>query len=173
MSLNNKIYEAEEFKDIREILNNSIKKYPENNAFIIKNKDKKEKKYTYITYKEFGEQINKLGSALVNKGLKDKHIAVISPNRYEWALTYYAVLNGTGVLVPLDKGLPDSEIESLLQRSHSNAVVFDKKYEEIMKKIKESNTTKVTEFICMDESDEFTTIRKRIIKKRIQRLYRS
>ena len=27
-----------------------------------------------------------------------------------------------------------------------------------MKKIKESNTTKVTEFICMDESDEFTTI---------------
>ena len=45
MSLNNKIYEAEEFKDIREILNNSIKKYPENNAFIIKNKDKKEKKY--------------------------------------------------------------------------------------------------------------------------------
>ena len=158
MSLNNKIYEAEEFKDIREILNNSIKKYPENNAFIIKNKDKKEKKYTYITYKEFGEQINKLGSALVNKGLKDKHIAVISPNRYEWALTYYAVLNGTGVLVPLDKGLPDSEIESLLQRSHSNAVVFDKKYEEIMKKIKENNTTKVTEFICMDESDEFTTI---------------
>ena len=82
-------------------------------------------------------------------------------------------------MVPLDKGLPDSEIESLLQRSHSNAVVFDKKYEEIMKKIKENNTTKVTEFICMDESDEFTTINqlleegKELLKKRIQRLYRS
>ena len=158
MDSKNKIYDVKEFKNIREIINNSIEKYPENKAFIIKNKDKNKEKYTNITYREFGEQINSLGSALINKGLKNKHIAVISPNRYEWALTYYAVLNGTGILVPLDKGLPDSEIESLLQRSHSNAVVFDKKYEEIMKQIKESKTTNVTEFICMDENDTFTSI---------------
>lgn len=158
MNLKNKIYDVKEFKNIREIMNNSIEKYPENKAFIIKNKDKNKEKYTNITYREFGEQINSFGSALINKGLKNKHIAVISPNRYEWALTYYAVLNGTGILVPLDKGLPDSEIESLLQRSHSNAVIFDKKYEEIMKQIKENKTTSVTEFICMDENDTFPSI---------------
>lgn len=158
MDSKNKIYDVKEFKNIREIINNSIEKYPENKAFIIKNKDKNKEKYTNVTYREFGEQINALGSALINKGLKNKHIAVISPNRYEWALTYYAVLNGTGILVPLDKGLPDSEIESLLQRSHSNAVIFDKKYEEVMKQIKENKTTNVTEFICMDENDTFTSI---------------
>lgn len=158
MNLKNKIYDVKEFKNIREIINNSIEKYPENKAFIIKNKDKNKEKYTNITYREFGEQINSFGSALINRGLKNKHIAVISPNRYEWALTYYAVLNGTGILVPLDKGLPDSEIESLLQRSHSNAVIFDKKYEEIMKQIKENKTTSVTEFICMDENDTFPSI---------------
>ena len=158
MNLKNKIYDVKEFKNIREIMNNSIEKYPENKAFIIKNKDKNKEKYTNITYREFGEQINSLGSALINRGLKNKHIAVISPNRYEWALTYYAVLNGTGILVPLDKGLPDSEIESLLQRSHSNAVIFDKKYEEIMEQIKENKTTNVTEFICMDENDTFPSI---------------
>ena len=158
MNSKNKIYDVKEFKNIREIMNNSIEKYPENKAFIIKNKDKNKEKYTNITYREFGEQINSFGSALINRGLKNKHIAVISPNRYEWALTYYAVLNGTGILVPLDKGLPDSEIESLLQRSHSNAVIFDKKYEEIMKQIKENKTTSVTEFICMDENDTFPSI---------------
>lgn len=158
MDSKNKIYDVKEFKNIREIINNSIEKYPENKAFIIKNKDKNKEKYTNVTYREFGEQINALGSALINKELKNKHIAVISPNRYEWALTYYAVLNGTGILVPLDKGLPDSEIESLLQRSHSNAVIFDKKYEEVMKQIKENKTTNVTEFICMDENDTFTSI---------------
>lgn len=158
MDSKNKIYDVKEFKNIREIINNSIEKYPENKAFIIKNKDKNKEKYTNVTYRKFGEQINALGSALINKGLKNKHIAVISPNRYEWALTYYAVLNGTGILVPLDKGLPDSEIESLLQRSHSNAVIFDKKYEEVMKQIKENKTTNVTEFICMDENDTFTSI---------------
>lgn len=158
MNLKNKIYDVKEFKNIREIMNNSIEKYPENKAFIIKNKDKNKEKYTNITYREFGEQINSFGSALINRGLKNKHIAVISPNRYEWALTYYAVLNGTGILVPLDKGLPDSEIESLLQRSNSNAVIFDKKYEEIMEQIKENKTTSVTEFICMDENDTFPSI---------------
>lgn len=158
MNSKNKIYDVKEFKNIREIMNNSIEKYPENKAFIIKNKDKNKEKYTNITYREFGEQINSFGSALINRGLKNKHIAVISPNRYEWALTYYAVLNGTGILVPLDKGLPDSEIESLLQRSHSNAVIFDKKYEEIMEQIKENKTTSVTEFICMDENDTFPSI---------------
>ena len=158
MNLKNKIYDVKEFKNIREIMNNSIEKYPENKAFIIKNKDKNKEKYTNITYREFGEQINSLGSALINRGLKNKHIAVISPNRYEWALTYYAVLNGTGILVPLDKGLPDSEIESLLQRSHSNAVVFDKKYEEVMRQIKENKTKNVTEFICMDENDTFPSV---------------
>ena len=158
MNLKNKIYDVKEFKNIREIMNNSIEKYPENKAFIIKNKDKNKEKYTNITYREFGEQINSFGSALINRGLKNKHIAVISPNRYEWALTYYAVLNGTGILVPLDKGLPDSEIESLLQRSHSNAVIFDKKYEEIMEQIKENKTTNVTEFICMDENDTFPSV---------------
>lgn len=158
MNSKNKIYDVKEFKNIREIMNNSIEKYPENKAFIIKNKDKNKEKYTNVTYREFGEQINSFGSALINRGLKNKHIAVISPNRYEWALTYYAVLNGTGILVPLDKGLPDSEIESLLQRSHSNAVIFDKKYEEIMKQIKENKTTSVTEFICMDENDTFPSI---------------
>ena len=158
MNLKNKIYDVKEFKNIREIMNNSIEKYPENKAFIIKNKDKNKENYTNITYREFGEQINSFGSALINRGLKNKHIAVISPNRYEWALTYYAVLNGTGILVPLDKGLPDSEIESLLQRSHSNAVIFDKKYEEIMEQIKENKTTSVTEFICMDENDTFPSI---------------
>lgn len=174
MNSKNKIYDAKQFKDIREIINNSIKKYSENKAFIIKNKNDNKEKYTNITYKEFGEQINALGTALINKGLKDKHIAVISPNRYEWALTYYAVLNGTGILVPLDKGLPDSEIESLLQRSHSNAVVFDKKYEEIMKQIKENKTTNVTEFICMDENETFTSINELIAegKKLLTQGYR-
>lgn len=164
MNSKNKIYDVKEFKNIREIINNSIEKYSKNKAFIIKNKNNNKEKYTNITYKEFGEQINALGSALVKKGLKHKHIAVISPNRYEWALTYYAVLNGTGILVPLDKGLPDSEIESLLQRSHANAVVFDKKYEEIMKQIKENKTTNIAEFICMDENETFTSINELLVE---------
>lgn len=53
----------EEFENIRDIINNAINKYPNNNAFIIKNADKKT--YTNITYKHFGEDINSLETALI------------------------------------------------------------------------------------------------------------
>ena len=56
--------------------------YSENKAFIIKEKKGKDIKYKNITYKEFKKQMNSLGTALVDLGLKDKRVAIISKNRY-------------------------------------------------------------------------------------------
>ena len=114
MKTKNMLYKATEFKNIREIIQNTIKNYPNNNAFIIKNKPGTNEKYTNITYKEFGLDIDSLGSSLMKRGLKGKRIAIIAPNRYEWMVSYFATLNGVGIVVPLDKGLPDKEIEFLL-----------------------------------------------------------
>lgn len=159
------LYAATKFKDLKELLTNSVKLYPNNNAFIIKHKDKKKVEYENITYEQFQKDINYLGTGLVNLGLKDKRIAVISKNRYEWALTYVTTLNGVGIIVPLDKGLPEQEIESLLQRSCSDAVVFEKEYIETMKKLKEKHSTNVKQYICMDEieSEGMTTIKEIMI----------
>ena len=60
---------AKEFNNIREIINNSAEKYPDNNAFIVKNKDMKT--YTNITYRRLREEINGLGTALLKLGLND------------------------------------------------------------------------------------------------------
>ena len=94
MKTYNKIYEAKEFKNIREVIDNSVNLYPNNKAFIIKEKEGKNVKYKNITYKEFQNQINCFGTALIDLGLKDKRVAIIAKNRYEWALTYVTVLNG-------------------------------------------------------------------------------
>ena len=146
-----------QYKNIREVLKESIKLYPENNAFIIKNKDKKT--YTNITYKRLGEDINKLGTALLKLGLKNKRIAIIGKNRYEWALAYYTVVNGLGTVIPLDKGLPDEEIESSLRRSHADAVVFEEKYYDSIKEIINKKTTEVSQLICMDNvNDEVQSV---------------
>ena len=154
MKTYNKIYDAKRFKNIREILNNSIELYPDNKAFIIKEKNGKDIKYKNITYKEFGEQINSLGTALIDLGLKDKRVAIISKNRYEWALTYFTVMDGVGITVPLDKGLKEEEIISCLVRSKADAIVFEKEFLEIMKKAKENKDVKVKEYICMDDIEE-------------------
>ena len=146
------IYESKDYQNIREVIQDPVSKYPENIAFRIKEKnDGKNVTYKDITYKEFQEQINALGTELINMGLKNKRIAIISKNRYEWVLSYLAVLNGTGIAVPLDKGLPEQEIESSLQRSYADCVIFAEEYLDIMKKMQKS--TKVTTFICMDKID--------------------
>lgn len=156
--MKNEIYEATEFKDLREILRNTVSLYGDKDAFILKNKAKEDVTYTHISYNQFQEDINSLGTAFFNLGLEGKRIAIISKNCYEWVVSYYATVNGTGIAVPLDKGLPPQEIESLLQRSYSDAVIFGRDYIDIMTKIKDKNSTKVKEFICMEEGSCFTSL---------------
>lgn len=147
------LYEAKEYRDIREMVEDTVKTYPENNAFIIKEKRGEKVEYRNITYKMLQEDINKLGTALIDLGLQGKRIAIIANNRYEWCIAYLATLCGVGIVVPLDKSLPEGEIESLLQRSYANAVVFENKYSDTMEKIKQSGNNEIEHYICMDETN--------------------
>ncbi len=152
------LYNAKEFGNIREVIKNAVKEHPDNNAFILKETNGKDVEYKNITYTKFDKQIDCLGTALVSKGLKGKRIAVIGKNCYEWIVSYLAVVNGTGIVVPLDKGLPEKEIETSLIRSESEAIIFEDDYIDMIKNIKSNNQTKVTKFICMNKQDEFENI---------------
>ena len=114
------------FTDLKDMLNQTGEVYGDRPAYIFKTEEKG--KFRTITHKEFRENINALGTTLIQMGLKDKRIAIISKNKYEWVLTYLATMNGTGITVPLDKGLPEEEIESLLQRSYADCIVFAEEY---------------------------------------------
>lgn len=154
-----KLYSPERRDTIRDYINYAIKKYPNNIAFIIKNKIGKEKTYTNISYEEFGNSLKYLGTSLIELGLEGKRIAIIGKNRYEWALSYVSILNGVGVTIPLDKGLPEQEIEVSLLRSKADAIIFEKEYIDIMRNIASKNSN-IKEFICMnaDVSSDFKTI---------------
>lgn len=156
MKSKNALYQAQEFNNIREVIKNAVEKYSSHIAFIIKNRAGSNQKYTNITYHQMDEEIDALGTSLIKRGLKGKRIAVISPNRYEWVISYLAVVNGTGVVVPLDKGLPEKEIQSLLARSKADAVIFDKKYETTMKELQKQ--MEVNQFICMDKTEDFVSL---------------
>lgn len=151
---NSNLYESKKYTDIREAIKDGINRYSDCIAFTLKNKENKEVTYTDITYKQFGEEIDSLGTGLLKIGLKDKKIAIIGPNSYEWVLSYVSILFGVGVVVPLDKGLPAQEIEDSIIRSGADVIIFDEKYLDIIKDIKQRNTTKIKEFICMKKVDE-------------------
>lgn len=157
-----KIYDAIEFKNIKEILYNSAKIYKEKIAFTIKHKEKKEVKYENITYPELLEDVNCLGTAFFELGLKDKRIAIIGKNRYEWAISHLGALLGGIVSIPLDKDLQYDELENSLIRSKADCIIFDEKLKEKIEEINKNNRTKLTEYICMDEIDGYKNIKKLI-----------
>lgn len=146
-----RLYKEEKYKDIKDLLEKFVNRFKNNLAFKLKKKNE----YEEITYERFKNDIDSLQMGFISKGIKNKRIAVIGPNSYEWALTYFATLCSNNVLVPLDKGLPEGEIESLLQRSSADVVVFDEKYCDVMNKFKNEKTTNVSNFICMKKTEEF------------------
>ncbi len=141
------LYQVKQILNLREMLEQTVEEFGSRTAFLAKKKEEGE--YLPVTYAQFKKDVECLGTALTDLGLKGKRIAVIGENRYEWAVSYMAVVNGTGVVVPIDKELPENEIESLVQRSDSNAVIFSGKFEEIMKRISENNPG-IKYFINMD-----------------------
>ncbi len=152
-----KEYSIDEVKDFRELLNRSIKLYGNNSIFKFKKKMYKKGEtveFNYMTYKEFGKEVEALGTGINSLGISNRRVALISKNRYEWIATYYAMLTGGKIIVPLDKSLPDNEIISLAERSEAEAIVFEDKYLEVMKKIRDEKLSSIKYFINMDAEKE-------------------
>ena len=140
------------FKDLKDMLRQVEENYGNRTAFILQEKEG----IREITHKQFRKDVNSLGTAFIEMGLKDKRIAIIGENRYEWEVSYLAVAAGTGIVVPLDKALPENEIESLIVRSEVEAIVYSSKYDDAMAKIQKQGNTKLKYFISMDlEENEF------------------
>ena len=154
--LNSEVYKVDDVNDFRELLNRSAKKYPDHVAYEFKeNLGKKDQKIVKKTYKEVKEEVEALGSSLLNFGLEGKRIALIGNNRYEWCESYFAVTTSNMVVVPLDKALPNGEIKSLIERSKADAVIYENKYSEVFEEIKGSGNSSLKFYINMDlKNDE-------------------
>ncbi len=143
--------ESRPITDLKQMLNTSIELYGENVAFM--QKFHKDEPFTKITYKEALADINALGTALISRGLKDKRIAVIGENCYQWATSYLAVVCGTGVVVPLDKELSPAELKQLVIEADVSAVLFGKKFEEAFKTMAADGDTKLQVLINFNSED--------------------
>ena len=145
--MSEKIYKCLEIKDLKDMLKKSGEKYGEKNAYKIRLEKNKYKTYTH---KDVRQMINYLGTRLIDLGLKNKRIAVIGENRYEWEIAYLSIVCGTGIVVPLDKSLPQNELEKVIERSGVEAIFYSEKYTDILKTIVGRGIGKLKTLISMD-----------------------
>ncbi len=148
-----KLYNPQRLNNFKELINRSANLYKNDIAFKYK-KSPKDTNIISVTYSEFKNDIDNLGTALLNLGFANKRIIIISPNRYEWCVSYLAITTGNMVVVPLDKSLPENELIDSVIRSEADAVIFDKKYMDTFKKIYESNKSNLKNYICIDLEED-------------------
>ena len=149
---NAKNYDATTYKTIKEIFERSTKEY-EKEVFILEKFNPKEQ-FTKITYGEFKNDVNSLGTGLIKKlKLKNSRIVIIGENTYHWYVSYMAMLCGVGIAVPVDKELPENEIENVIKRSKADAVIFSTKKKDVIKKVQDK-LPEVKYFIQMNSDDK-------------------
>ena len=127
-----KLFPAERMRDMRELVQRAAKKY--NGVVAYKQYDENGDIVVY-TFRQLLEDMNALGTVLTNRGYSGKHFAVIGESSYEWILSYLAVVNGVGVIVPIDKELPNDDIAKLINKADVDGIFFSKTFEGDMEDI--------------------------------------
>jgi len=148
------LYKDRHITNLRQMLYESCELYKDNVAYLSKDENKK---YQEIKFGQVLEDVKALGTALIDLGLKDKRIALIGENRYEWSISYLAVICGAGVIVPLDRMLPEQEISNCLKRADVSALIYSDKLDEKIDNIK-NKFENIKYFITMGKEDSVLSI---------------
>ena len=149
----NKYYEETHYKTVKEIFKRSIEKYKDNIYILERPNHDHKAKFEEFTYERFGNDAINLGTGLMKYlNLSNERIIIIGENTYYWYVSYFSILCGVGIAVPVDKELPNNEIENVIKRSHAAAVIYSKKKKDAIDKIKD-NLPMVKYFIEMNSDD--------------------
>ncbi len=139
------------YKTVKEFFLKSVNDNAERPCILEKPSHKEP--YLVRTYKEFGEDVLALGTALVNKlNLKNKRVIIIGETQYGWYVSYMAMLCGVGIAVPTDKDLPVNELENIVKRSRASAIIYSPAKADQINKLREL-TPEVQYFIEMKSNN--------------------
>ena len=158
--MNNKKYEGvlyptRDVSDIKEMLRVSSRLHKNKAAYLVK--DIPGTDFRPITFGQLREDVDALGTKFLDMGLKGKKIAIIGNARYNWLLTYFAVICGVGIIVPLDRNLPPNEIVNLVKRADASAIVFDKSTQKRIMDLIDGDNIGIEYFISMSAEENQQT----------------
>ena len=80
------LYKMRYINDLRDMIVSSAELYADDPAFLVK--DTHSDPYRPITFRTLKEDIDSFGTKLSALGLRDKKVALIGENSYEWVVSY-------------------------------------------------------------------------------------
>lgn len=143
------LYETTVFEDFRIMTENVANKYPDRIAFSFK-EDPHNGEVIKKTYSETREYIRAIGTGFINKGMREKHVAIVGESSYAWVCSYFALMSIGSVTVPIDKELPPEDIRSIIESAECEFVLYSSVIDEKMKVLTEKLSSKM-KYVCMSK----------------------
>jgi long-chain acyl-CoA synthetase len=127
--------QADNIGDLKELISYGAIHYKDRDAFLYRDKNE----IRHVTFTGFKDDVDALGTALYALGLKGGRIALLGENSYPWIVAYMAAVNGSCIVVPIDKEQSAKEIAGNLKDSETNAVFYSDSYSDVIEEIMKDN----------------------------------
>ena len=151
--------------DLRDLVRSNAEVFGDKPQYYYK--DKKTKELREFTYNEMNDRMNALGTAFAVLGVMGKHIAVIGETWPDYLVTYYATVNGGGVIVPLDRELALDEIVNFCNLAEIEAIAYTEGFNNKLTEIAD-RMPGIKYYIPMNDGEESSSDKVRPIESLIE-----
>lgn len=127
--------ETDYIHTLRDLLERSEKKYGLDFAYKELDPERNLHSYTFV---QLREDVDALGTSLLERGLLGKHFAIVGESSYSYVVSYMAVSMGLGVIVPLDKELSKEELLKLICKSDAEVLLYSELLSDDVEELKGS-----------------------------------
>ncbi len=149
------LYEVREIENLRDMIQQSERLYGDRNAYLLKDpiatrqvaprseeaknlKIDRKRPYVGVTFKQFAADVRAFGTGLKNSIIGgNSRVAILAETRYEWYVSYLAVVNGLAIVVPLDKEQPANEIVNLVQNAEADILLYSNQKKKVVDEIRD------------------------------------
>jgi long-subunit acyl-CoA synthetase (AMP-forming) len=150
--------ELDPASDIRSLVQNSFQKYASKTAFIQRYAEGSVDgdSCVEVTYQHALADIEGLGTAMMNRDLAGRRIAVMGNSSYEWQVTFLSVASGVGIIVPVDVAADKAEIARRLNEAEVSVVFTSMKYLRLFKRMIEEGLIRADMVVYFKGNDELS-----------------
>lgn len=140
-------YDVPEFKNLKEFIDMIGDMYADQPSFVFERNGEE----VSVSYAQLRSDICALGTYFYSLGLKNgQKIAVMGENSYEWIITYFAAVNTSNIIVPIDKELGAPEVANLIKSSGTTVFVYANSKAKLIEEAK-ANMPTVEKYISMND----------------------
>lgn len=140
--------EIETIRDLKTLVRYGVGKGPGCKYLIFRDENNEEH---IKTFADSWDDFTGLGTFLFRRGLRGCKIAVIGENSYEWIASFFSVVLGGNVLVPLDREMQVDDLAGQVLTCGCRAIFYSQKFSDNVERLKAEPGMTLEHFFCLSD----------------------